>query len=133
LFGPEFFNKYFSLFGEVKNSSRFALLFYFFFFLRRFIYATMIVYAWLSMLAECIIFLLTCLLMFAYFLIFRPYKSWLMNCLNLLNEGLLIINAIMFFFYWENPNQTFSFYSGYVLIFLLFLVITINILVMMIL
>ena len=128
--GDSFMEKYFAFFGEVKNTKWSALFFYFFFFLWRLIYAATIIWVRKSMLGSCIIFLVTSVLMFLYFLIFWPYKNCLLNFLNIINETLVVINSATFFLFWENPNPLVSFYAGWVLIFLLVAIVSFNIFIM---
>jgi len=71
--------------------------------------------------------------MFIYILIFRPYKSYLLNFISLVNEALVVINSASFFFFRENFNPLISFYAGWVLIFLLVAVVLFNIIIMLIL
>lgn len=131
--GESYLDKYFAFFGEVKLTSRFSVMFYFFFFFWRLIYAASIVGIRKSMLGQCIVFLVTSVFMFLYLLIFRPYKSKLLNFVSLMNEALIVINSALFFLFWENPNPKVSFYTGWILIFLLIGTVVLNIFIMLLL
>ena len=117
-----FFSHFFCFFGDFKLKSWMSRIYYFFFFLRRIIYALMIVFAWKSMILECSIFLSTTVLMFGYLLMFRPFKGHM----NLLNEIVLIINGSFFFGFRNDKNEKFWIIAGYCLIGLLIFIVGLN-------
>lgn len=85
-------------FGDMKFKIL-GYLYNFFFVVRWVLYAFMIVYFRFTILGQCITFLILTVSIFLYQLILRPFNSCVLNFLMTINELVLVVNAVFFFFF----------------------------------
>ena len=104
LLGDKFCADYWSMYGEFRVGSKMTLFYNFYFVLRRFMYAVLIVFLQKYPLCQAIGMVLLTLPLVLYHLILKPFKEMKLNFLMAFNESLLAINSMGFFLF-KSPNN----------------------------
>jgi len=108
--------KYWTMYEEFKLKSWMKMLYNFFFCIWWLLYALVIILLINWPLAQAIIFLLLTIPVLIYQLIYRPYWSFWANLFSNINEGVLILNGIGFFFFLTPDTKTLQNSIGWILI-----------------
>ena len=123
---PDKHERHWLLFFDFKKEQLKWLYFYAYFFLRRLLFAFVLVSMKEFLVQQLILILFLWLLIFVYQVRFRPYDSWLQNTLTIFNELVLIVFSILMFPFLNNKDPTRTTIVSYAWIGLIFVFFAVN-------